>query len=667
MGYASTATPSRGRPMEGEDSDVRSSDHPNGDNSVTIYPTGGINRALPPQQIDDDECRDIMNMRYARDGQLLTTRPGLDYADASLTLPGPIIGVHVLRYGDASAKTICVALNSFTTPTNADPYYLTDAGAWVKITVPGGGLGSMDPPCIVTFGGCAIIACKGQYLREWQPTQLAGDAEQTHATGTVTFDTSTPYVPPAVDDSLTIGNQVFLFKTTREAVGQVTIGATGAATATNLVTAIMADCFDVEAAAATNVVTVTARRGGTVGNSVPFAIVKVTSAAFTVSGSGTLAGAQNSPLADTIDTPNAPKPEFLIPGLYSELIGAGDPTERDRVFFCAPRDAWNWDTAGAGNGEYYDTGWQDGTKIVAIQTYLTEVMVHRGRAGNRQIKRIEISDPDPATWSVILNGILPGSSALNHRVVASHAGKHFYMDTRGFMMLEGTDTYDEVGAQAIGAKVGDMLSAPVMAEAFFVEDPDDLTMLVFPAEGRSCCVFHYGSGRWTRYQFFVGSLICGCYDQPNQRVLLGDASGRLLKLNPDISADLGTAFPSRVQFKSYVEGGFKNTAVKRALLDYDHVRLGSGYVDLVINNDTLTPQRLGEFAVIDSALTYFAGGATELYDADDLYYSGGGTQRVGLFENGEGELVAPRVTLTSGAMQLNSLTMEFANEGRSQV
>ena len=118
----------------------------------------------------------------------------------------------------------------------------------------------------------------------WQDGDLAEVTPvATAASGAITVATL-----PSLDQTFTVGSQVFTFKASRASAGQVTLGGSVNACATNIAAAINADVATVSAAAATNVVTVTADATGYAGNAIVF--VTGTASGLTFSRSGTLLG-----------------------------------------------------------------------------------------------------------------------------------------------------------------------------------------------------------------------------------------------------------------------------------------------------------------------------------------------------------------------------------------
>jgi hypothetical protein len=122
---------------------------------------------------------------------------------------------------------------------------------------------------VVTFTGTPLVHVNNVY-----------------ASGTITITDL-----PVAEEVLTVGAQEFTFKALRAALGQITISATPATQAANIVAAITADLATVTAVQGTggntHIVTVTAVAAGVAGNALAFTEVATGVA---VSGAGTLAG-----------------------------------------------------------------------------------------------------------------------------------------------------------------------------------------------------------------------------------------------------------------------------------------------------------------------------------------------------------------------------------------
>lgn len=659
--HGATLTPSRGRPLQGEDSDRYSSQHPDREEVLTLASDLGVNRSKSPQAILDGEARDIQNMSYPRDGSILTTRPGLVATMAGTPLPGPVTAVHELLYGTNARVVVATCLNADADDQNL--YYYDGSDEPVLLLED---LGSTERPTLLTYGGCLICAVPGTRLREWQPVNIGAAAS--YADGVVT----TTATNPTDGDWLTIGGRVYFWRTTWTQAGEIQIGSGANANAANLVATVNTYSYDVEASANAAVVTITSRRAGAVGNAIPLAVGQATAAAFSVSGTtgGKLDGGVDGLAIDEIDTTGAPTTCSRVAlGCYADLVADGDSTYVDRTYFCAPNDAWQWATPTAGgNGATWDVGNRDGTRIVALASYLSEILVHKGGQGKR-IKRINVPDADPANWSAEDRGYIQGSVAVNQRCAQSLAGKHFFLDRHGFFVLEGTDSYDEISSHAVGQKVYDLLASASPAAAFMVFDPDNLHLLIFSDMGKGCLVFHYGSGRWTRYQFPLGArnIVSGCYDSANERLMFGLSDGTIAHFDDSESTDLGASFSSVWTTRTVGANTFQNKLFKRGLLDWRNKIAGiagSGKIEIVPDNDTSRAETLGTFTVTDDVWYLYDARNTSLYAARNIYFTTEGTGRAMLCEYGPPVgLLALRITLTSGAFAINHLALLVGHEG----
>lgn len=148
---------------------------------------------------------------------------------------------------------------------------------------------------IAPADGWTQVAEDGAYLRvssgSGTPFYVAvGSAAPSggaQATGTITFTGL-----PVADETVTVNGQVYVFKASASTALQVTIGADGPATATNLATKINANSTAVTASVAAGVVTLHALAAGAAGNA-----VTLTETATNVAASGaTLAGGVDAQL-----------------------------------------------------------------------------------------------------------------------------------------------------------------------------------------------------------------------------------------------------------------------------------------------------------------------------------------------------------------------------------
>jgi phage tail sheath gpL-like len=151
--------------------------------------------------------------------------------------------------------------------------------------------------------GWVLIAGPGAFFRatgiphsgSFQLVQSAAtpNVNSTKATGTITLSST----GPANNDTVTIGGQVYTFKTSPSAATDVLIGADNTATSASLVTKINANSTVVTATSALGVTTLTAVATGTAGNAIT---LTKSGANIAVSGA-TLTGAVNIDVGITID------------------------------------------------------------------------------------------------------------------------------------------------------------------------------------------------------------------------------------------------------------------------------------------------------------------------------------------------------------------------------
>lgn len=149
----------------------------------------------------------------------------------------------------------------------------------------------------------------------------AGYTPAVAATGSVTFTGL-----PNVNDTVTIGAEVYTFKAARGAANEVTIGASATATGDNFVTALGLDSALVSGSNASGVVTLTALAAGTSGNSITLA----ESAANTTVSGATMTGGVNTIYPTAFEVALEPLPpdvtsiRAVIPVVRAAKIDGGD-------------------------------------------------------------------------------------------------------------------------------------------------------------------------------------------------------------------------------------------------------------------------------------------------------------------------------------------------------
>ena len=128
--------------------------------------------------------------------------------------------------------------------------------------------------------------------------------EETPVNAVAAQGTITMFGVADAEETFVIDGQTYTWKAARGAAGQVTIGASGAAAVTNIVTAVTADQTTVTAVdGAGDTVVVTAATAGVVGNSI---VLTEASTNMSVDGAGTL-GTTTAGVDGTVGTANETK------------------------------------------------------------------------------------------------------------------------------------------------------------------------------------------------------------------------------------------------------------------------------------------------------------------------------------------------------------------------
>jgi hypothetical protein len=636
--------------------DKASTEHADAEEDMTLEFSSGVDRMNPPHKIQEGYVREMTNMYYPRETAIPRTRPGIA-VKASAHAGTRITAVHVYRKSETVVFTCYTSIHD----TTQGLYYLDANEASVALSAD---LGSLETPCMVTFNGCLLVAVPGIGIYEWQGG-TSTDPTPAHGWSTFTFTDA-----PTAGDTCTVGTQVWTWQVAaRSGPFQAVIGTGGTAalkataSCANLTAAINQDSSLVIAVVTgdTKIMSVAARRVGTAGN---FAVGEVSGVIATA---GAMTQGVNGLHLDLMDTYSHPHPAVMVIDQNQRLVAAGDPASPDTVFFSAPAvgggaEHWQWATGDYGGGETFLAGYLDGMDISCIHPMGSEMVVHKSGQG-REIYRINTSDPDPSTWTQAVKKFHANTSALNGRCAVNVTDKQLFLDTRGFSSLTGDDTYDEIGVSAAGVLISDQLSSPDIDAAFIVTNPDENYCMVFRDHGRVCWVFHYGSGRWAKWQLATNDdIVCGCYSDTLKTVLLGTADSKILKLDATVATDEGNAFASEIVTRGLGDGLLKKILIKQVLLDWHNNIAGNGDVWLVINNEDNPSQEIFSFTV--DALARLLHDATEhLADATSMLLATS-YGRVNSFVQGGGELVALRIRLLQGAFDLHGVTLRVAYHGR---
>lgn len=627
--------------------------HPDREEIKQILFNGGMDRSRPPEFLDDGACWRIVNMAYPRETAFPSTRPGVASYMAGTAAPGRITNVYVYQKSTTVSYVVFSCLDAG--GTGQELYYLNTSNLQ-KVQI-SSALGSTTPPTFYTFANKLLVAVSGQKLREWAGETSTNPAPA-KATGTVTVATQ-----PADAETVTIGAKVYTFKTTRTQPTEVTIGANVNATAANLKAAIDTDSWDITATVATNVVTITYCRTGTIGNSA--ALTDGTGGNLTLSAAA-LAGGVTGLALDSVNSYEAPSGGIVLTDKNGRVVVAGDTTYPDRVFFSAPQNAFSWASGVYGDGEYIDVGYQEGNTIAAVVPYLDELMVHKS-GQNRELYRLNISDSTVSNWTVSRRFHSGTSAAINQRCAMSAADIHFALEKDFFRVFTSEDSYDEIASALDGNRVYDYLSGATSAASFMASNPFNGYALVFAEAGSNCLVFHYGSRRWSAWDFPHHTVYCACYHESFGKMLIGCSDGFIYKLDDSVATDTvtgGSAFNilSEIIGKAFGTLSMSKPTVKQTIMDYQSIVAGTGRICLVNNSDESQPVCIQEFTFNDAA-QYVYDATGYIYDATgyiyvDLY------GRIVTFNQAEGESIALRVATTSGAFVLHQIAARVGYQGR---
>jgi hypothetical protein len=629
--------------------DVHQSAQAHGDHLQPFPVHGGIDRSAAPNDIPEGALRYAQNVSYPREIATPTTRPGLVRLSTGTAAPGALTNITAFQRSATVTETVYGCRNA--DGDDQELRYLDGSFASQLIS---DSLGALDVPSFRTINSRLVIAVKGQYQRTWDG-EKGTDPAAAKASGTVTLSSNA-----TEGYRQKIGAMEYTFWPDRVRPGDVVIGVDASTTAANLVAAIAMDSNDVTAEADGDEVTVTARRTGTSGNAL---VLEQSGALFTLS-DVTLTGGVDGLALDTISTHGAPKPAFVISDKNRRLVAGGDPDQADNLCFCAPGNEWYW---AAGNfllGKVWPIGCGEGNSPAALGTFADEIWCHKS-GQNREIYRIRIADPSPETWDLQYRPFSDVNAALNHRCAVTAGNKHIVLDRDYVGVYEGVDTYDEIRAGQDGNRIHDLIQGTVTDTAFMVLNPAELHVLIFPAAGRVALCYHYGTRRWTLWQFTGGvSLTCGVYHEGLRTVIFGAEDGHVYKLDPTVATDNGVPFATILIPRSFGDETMAQMTVKQVLLDYQSRIAGSGTIEIVADRRESAPKWVGDFS-FESQDIFIADAIMEIAAAT-MEFAGNHYGRASADQQVDAEIIAPRVNLTNGAFVVNGLMVRLSIHGRAQ-
>lgn len=683
--------PSQYYPSNQERGDQSASMSAKGDNIIVFALSGGINRALAPNMIGDDDLRYAENFWYPRETQSPTTRPGTKKFSTTANL-GRITAMHVYQKDATTNFIVFACLDSNSSPTDQELYYIksgtTTAVALLDENNAAATVGSLVPPTFTTFNGRLVMASAGAYLRVWggEEETLSGNppvhVDAAKAVASVTFDYGNNGIgDPVPGHWVTVGNRTFTMYPTRIQPGEIAIGPAGARLtnsqiAANLAAAINSDSWDVVAeqdVATPQKVNVTARKTGVVGNDYALS-------AFSAPGYANaivlvdFASGVDGPVLDSVNTYGAPRGGIVVRDKNRRLIVGGEPVALtsptgvglpDRLYFSAPANEWSFAVEPYGFGQYIDIGASEGNTLSAIAPFMDEVWIHKS-GQNPEIYRMRIADPNPDTWDVLFRPFEGDNAAVNPQCAVGAADKHVMLDENYIGVYRGNSTYDEVSRSIDGNKVYDLIGDAVVAStAFIVKDPQNVALLIFPSRGNFCLVYHYGSQRWMSWKFAAHQFSCGAYHESLGCLLFGGDDGYVYRTDPTIATDDGVEFQSIIIGKSYGSENMTDHIVKQSIIDYQSKVAGNGYFDIVANRDESNPLPVYRFVFEDAEVAIDLYRPTEVIDDLDYPYTTITFGRAVSDTQAGGETIAPRLVVTKGSATINVVLLRTSRHGRA--
>ena len=626
---------------------------------LTVFYDKGLDKSAPSHMIEEGALTKASNFYYPRESKMPKTRGGLVQFQGGTACPGAITGVHV--YSKADGTSIVVVSCYDAAGTGQELHFLDSGSSYAAVEI-SSSLGSTNRPSFLTYNGLLLVAVgNGQPLRFWQG--FTSGASPAAATASIVVD---DFANIEDGDTLVVGDRTFYFRTAgRTQPGEIEIGASDDATATNIKEAIDTDCFDCYATVSTDTVSITAAKIGVAGDSLTGPTADATE--FTIITFATASTGVDGIALEDITTYKAPaSPTIVVTDKNLRVVCGGDTTYPDRLFFSAPGNQHVFAFGAYGGGEYIDVGFKEGNTYAAIIPWKNEVFVHK-TGQNKEVYRVHITDPDESTWQLSRKFYAGYTSAVNHRSALSVGDVHIMLDQTMFRTLFGSDAYDELLSGEVGNKVADYLNSVSASSAFMVHNPEEIYTLVFPSLGKFCLCFHVASKRWMTFRFKERDVYHGVYNEALSLMLMGCDDGFVYEIDPDTFTDDGVSFSSQLTSKTYGGLDLYKHQVAGCLLDFSHLGEGTGIVSAIIGKGEGGSQQLMTFPVYATA--------DYLFDATGYFETAGGADntdylfsekfgRANKKQIAVGNTLEFDIQMTGGGLEVQDLLIDHKTVGR---
>lgn len=575
---------------------------------------GGMNRATPSTELQENECYLIENMFFdPNSGRVRSRYPLIKYSGNSVLAP-----INGIRAFGPYAKTVVVSTEE------PKLYYIPNGSTTITEI---GALNDNEPPTFAEYDNKLCIA-PGKDGRLQQVAQNS----TSNAIGWLSE----------------LGALAFTTGTTAMVAGDTVTGGTSGATATVARVVLSSGTW----------------AGGTAAGEL---WVNNTSGTFQddESLSGTGGGAA---LAD--GAYSAPNKGGVIFERFSRLVSSRDDDYPDRVYESAYADSGSW-----GANDYVDVGYLDNTEVVGMCEAFAGLYIvfKRGTAGLKTYYAESMSSTDPEVHLVT-----DGHAARNSRCSINIAGQVYVMEENGIATMQGTEAQGKVMFNpSAGRKIAGLIECTAKGWCAHYPPDGQIWFCPDPESSGAVYVYHYYLDAWTKYIFPNRRPYAAHYCPDDQMMYIGCEDGYVYRYDrtSEAYADTAGAYQQRLVTKTF-SAGIREYVVKAPLLYWSNLAAGSGSIFLRDQYGTQT--KVSDTFTISAPSIYIYdtrdGGDTEreIYDTRAggeyelfIYNTQTAGQENDKFDfNTDVENLQVEIRVTSGALLVERLVLELAEARR---
>ena len=243
----------------------------------------------------------------------------------------------------------------------------------------------------------------------------------------------------------------------------------------------------------------------------------------------------------------------------------------DSLYFSGVGDCTNWQFESNGTEDVWtdadaislQVGYKDGCDLVAVAPLTNDIIVFKrpaGQPGMGRIYRVTNNYPD---WEVSDHS--RGSSAWNHRSVATTTNDLLFLTAEGAASLGTVSDYGDIKMSWAGAKVNPRLAKEIGSACRMWKMAANSQMWVRTKASETVWVYSYGigDGAWTTFKF-PGSVTDACCIGSYRYVAIGS---QVFRMDDMFGTDNGQAFTGKLKMQGIRKLGM--TLIKQAYIAYD--------------------------------------------------------------------------------------------------